>query len=111
MKIVLEFDSFTEMQNYFEQFYKGMDKAKREAEELSVPAASSFPTRIQVGTRRQYFADMEIAFIKENYQTKKITWIARALHRKPEAIYQQLYKMYKAGLPKRSSRNGKVKEQ
>jgi hypothetical protein len=108
MKIVLEFNSIDELDEYIQHYRQ---ESQAGAEDVSLPAASSFPTRIQVGTRRRYFADMEIAFIKENYQTKKITWIAKALHRKPDAIYQQLYKMYKAGLPKRSNRNGKVKEQ
>ena len=59
-------------------------------------------------TRRKTWSALELGFLRDNYQTKKITWIARQLRRRPSQVYQRLARMYAEGLPEKQPRNGRV---
>src|SRR5690606_36753869 len=79
--------------------------------ELEVPHLAGLPdTKIETHTRRRYWTDLELQFVKEHYMTKSTRWIAAALRRKPLDVNNKLTQMYKKGLPRKRSRSGEVVE-
>ena len=66
---------------------------------------SSFKKDIKLPVRnKKKFTEFELDFIRDNYKAKSIIWIAAKLSRKKEAIYTQLVKMYKKGLPRKNNK-------
>lgn len=105
MKIILEFNDQDEHDFYCATH---ISRQKSETEQLQTPGKTE--TTIPFYTRRKHMSDMEIAFVKENYQHKKIPWIAKAINRKPEQIYNLLWQMYKKGLPRKTSKHGIINQ-
>lgn len=105
MKIILEFDNQEELESYLEREFMVRHPA---IDRIDVSEGAPL---LPDYTRRRGYSAHELDIIKTYYLTKKVTWIAKYLRRKPTAIYQQLHKMYKAGLPRKTSRHGKVSEQ
>lgn len=105
MKITLEFKNMMEHNKYcIEQTKLLMEK--------DISVAKQFDGKpIQVNTRRKTWSQYELEFIKENYMSKKVRWIALQLGRPVHAVQMKLNKMYKEGLQKKRPRNGKVREE
>lgn len=109
MKIHLEFESWEEHDAYVDgQFIRRHSAVEREEVNIQEKALAS--VRVPDVTRRRGFSEYEIAFVKDYYQKKKIPWIAKALRRKPAAIYMLLNRLYKEGLARKSNRHGAVEE-
>lgn len=103
MKITLEFDSVSEHDEYIRKF---VPKPVREFHSF-VPDSVNKVTIPDI-TRRKNFSEYELDFIKSNYMSKKNIWIAKALRRKPSAINNILYQLYKNGLPRKFPKNGEI---
>lgn len=117
MKIILEFDSKAEHDVYIQRIAKDYIEHGEKALQLKVDEEVKLhleglpDTKIDdFGKKRKWWSDYELEFLRENYATKNIRWIAKALRRKPIAVQQKLYQLYKKGLPKKQSRNGEVLE-
>jgi hypothetical protein len=107
MKLILEFKSKFEHDKYCSDQVALLEKAN---DGISAPKLT-MGAPIGDYTRRKFFTEMELQFIKDNYITKKATWIARQLRRKPPAIYSQISKMYAEGLPRKRGRSGEVSQE
>lgn len=57
--------------------------------------------------KHKAWEDFEINFIVENYQSKKIKWIASALNRPVTSISQKLFQLYKL-YPNLKKKNNKA---
>lgn len=104
MKIVIEFNSKAEHDQYIKSHKTGRHTFADE--DVSVPTFKGQP--VADYTRRKSWSQLELAFLKDNYQAKKITWIAKQLRRKPTQVYQRLHEMYKNGLPAKRPSNGAI---
>ena len=49
------------------------------------------------------WTDFEINYLRDNYKSKKVTWIAKALRRNKTAVHQKLFQMYKNELTKKNN--------
>ena len=100
MKIILEFKSRFEHDRYCCEVVEKIEK----------PEIIIGGEPIDDTTKRKHWSDSEIQFLRDNYETKKVRWIAKQLRRKSTAVYQKLTKLYEAGLPKKRNNNGEIQE-
>ena len=62
-------------------------------------------TRLPRTTRaNKKWTEFELEFLRDNYRSKNMKWIANALHRPRPAVSSKLHMMYNEGLPRKQSR-------
>lgn len=109
MKISLEFEDENELRAFIytkaKEFVAEELESSKEVFHIGEPGAA-----IESTHRRKYWAEVEVQFVKDYYMIKKVPWIAKQLRRKKADVSAKLAQMYKKGLPKKYSRNGKIRE-
>jgi len=116
MKIVLEFESQMELNAYIRNEAREFIAQNTEQQIIVNPDPEDVhleqpDTKIETFTRRRYWTDMEIQFVKDYYQIKSCRWMAKSLRRKTQDVANMLSRLYKKGLPKKSKRNGKITDE
>jgi len=100
MKIILEFDTVIEHDMYIQT--KAKEYIKEFGEQIIVNPeeeinnhVSQPDTTIETYTRRRYWTDLELQFLRDHYVEKNVRWIAKALRLKDTDVQQKLYQLYK----------------
>jgi len=105
MKIILEFKTKFEHDKYC------VDQT-RLLERETVNGVSMIKNGIPINdySKRRGWSELEMQFVKDNYMSKKITWIAKQLRKKPTQLYSKMTELYANGLPRKFARSGEVNE-
>lgn len=107
MKISLEFEDEAELSTWVLSKAKELVARETESEAFHISQPEGL---IESTHRRKYWTEVEIQFVKDYYISKSVRWIAKQLRRKMPDVQNKLTQLYKKGLPKKRSRNGKVNE-
>ena len=105
MKLILEFKSKLEHDSY-------CIGQTRLLERETISGVSSIKDGLPINdfSRRKSWSEMELQFVRDNYMSKKLTWIAKQLRKKPTSVYNVMHRLYERGLPRKRSKNGEIDE-
>lgn len=105
MKIILEFFSEEEMNQYIMSKAMELKHTMDETKEVDPEAKVPLLTRV-----RHPWTQYELNFLIDNYASKSMPWIAKSLHRNAAQCHAKLHEMRKKGarIPEKKHRNGRV---